>query len=55
MFANFIGESKTFLDVKDFINLEFVDLMSIEAINIMKKYHVHDKSIWLRFEPSKSD
>jgi hypothetical protein len=29
---------------KDFINLEFVDLMSREAVNIMKKYHVHDKS-----------
>jgi hypothetical protein len=32
------------LDEKDFINIEFVDLMSREAVNIMKKYHVHDKS-----------
>ncbi|MGE5633998.1 MAG: ATP-binding protein, partial [Deltaproteobacteria bacterium] len=36
--------SQNELDEKDFINLEFVDLMSREAVNIMKKYHVHDKS-----------
>ena len=36
--------SQNGFDEKDFINLEFVDLMSREAVNIMKKYHVHDKS-----------
>jgi DNA helicase HerA-like ATPase len=36
--------SQNELDEKDSIDLEFVDLMSREAVNIMKKYHVHDKS-----------
>lgn len=40
--VKFISQNE--LDEKDFINLEFVQLMSTEAVNIMKKYHVHDKS-----------
>jgi uncharacterized protein len=40
--VKFISQNE--LDEKDFINLEFVELMSTEAVNIMKKYHVHDKS-----------